>query len=72
MPLLELECKYCGAKFNKNVYSYNSLEYEKCFKCGSSDFMYKDLNKDKIDYYQGAPAFPQEKKDEKDVNYEYF
>jgi hypothetical protein len=61
MKNVELECTYCGAKWEDYVTSKADVERKICAKkgCGCSTLVVRDLAK-KIDYYQGCPPFQEE------------
>lgn len=55
---VELECTYCGHKWEKTVYNKQSIENEKCPHCGDSTLKVRDASTSKIDAYKGSPPFP--------------
>jgi hypothetical protein len=58
MALITFECKYCGRKWDKLIYSQLQGEKEAC-ACGDKRLIarVKESIK-KIDYYQGSTPFP--------------
>jgi len=60
---VSLECQYCGHKWIYRAYSKASIDKLKCNKCSDSNLTVRNLSDNKIDYYQGSPAFPQEGND---------
>jgi hypothetical protein len=58
---LIIECTYCGHKWEKAVYNKQSIEDEKCVRCGDSNLKVRDASVSKVDAYKGCPAFPQKK-----------
>lgn len=58
---LIIECTYCGHKWEKPVYNKQSIEEEKCVRCGDSNLKVRDASVSKIDAYKGCPAFPPKK-----------
>lgn len=50
----ELTCTYCGF-FWEVRYTSNSDIF--CTKCGDRNIIVKNIAKDRIDYYAGAPDF---------------
>lgn len=61
---VELECTYCGKKWEKIAYNKQSIESEVCSRCKDTNLKVRDLDTTKVDYYQGCPPFPS--KDSKD------
>jgi transcription elongation factor Elf1 len=72
---IELECTYCGKKWEATVYNKQMIEAMSCSKCGDSNLKVRDLavakidtysTKEnavsKVDYYQGCPPFPEKKR----------
>jgi len=55
--IVQIICDYCGHKWEKQVYIKAALEDLKCQKCGDKHIKFKDLDENKIDYYQGSPPF---------------
>lgn len=55
---VELECAYCGYKWDKTAYNKSSIESEKCPHCGDTNLKVRDANVAKIDAYKGCPPFP--------------
>lgn len=55
--LIELTCKYCNKKWERNVYVRSSISTERCTRCGDRNLTARDLKETKIDYYEGAPPF---------------
>lgn len=62
--LVDVECTYCGQKWEENVYNQSSLHDMKCKYCKDKNLKFKDKDKSKIDYYQGCPPFPEKPKDD--------
>lgn len=56
--IVELECTYCGKKWQIQSVNQAQIESSKCIKCGDSSLKIRDASKSKIDYYEGCPAFP--------------
>lgn len=61
---IELECTYCGHKWEKTIYNKSSIESERCPKCKDASLKVRDLAKTKVDYYKGSPPFPPGKDDD--------
>lgn len=61
---LDLECTYCGFKWQKEVYAYQTTDQLKCENgnCKDSNLKIRDLSKTKIDTYKGCPPFPKKDK----------
>lgn len=55
--IVQLECCYCGYKWEKIVYNKQSVEDEKCPKCSDTSLIVRDATA-KIDPYKGCPSFP--------------
>lgn len=55
---LEIECRYCGFKVIKEYYSKTFTKGSSCEKCKDTNLIVRDLEKTKIDQYQGCPEFP--------------
>jgi NAD-dependent SIR2 family protein deacetylase len=55
---VELECTYCGHKWEKTAYNKESIESEVCPHCKDSTLKVRDLSTSKVDYYKGSPPFP--------------
>lgn len=55
---VELECVYCGFKWEENVSSKQEIEEMLCIKgdCKDSNLKVRDVRA-KVDYYQGSPPF---------------
>ena len=71
--LFQLECKYCGAKWERQLYTSNAKA--NCYKCGDSNVKFKELAQHKVDYYKGTPAFREEDEEAKkkeDEMYDYY
>ncbi len=64
--ILEIECLYCGYKWERNVYMRTSMDNEKCLKCKDSHLKVRDMNDVKVNYYLGSPDFPSDKPDDPD------
>lgn len=54
--LVEIECTYCGFKTERQLYIKSNIT---CDKCGDKKVKLRDRDREKIDYYQGAPEFPE-------------
>jgi len=52
----DLECQYCGDKQTINAYHQSQIEHAVCIKCKDSSLTVRE-HKEKVDYYQGSPAF---------------
>ncbi len=63
---LELECMYCGHKWEKEAYNRQSVDAEICPRCKDSSLKVRDFNAARIDSYKGCPPFPPKKKDMSD------
>ena len=57
---LHFICNYCDSRWTKTVYNKITIMGERCSKCNDKQLKIIDLDKDKIDYYQGSPAFKKE------------
>lgn len=55
---LDLECMYCGHKWEKTAYDRRSIESATCPKCKDSNLKVRDRDTSKVDYYKGSPPFP--------------
>lgn len=53
---IELECTYCGRKWEMEIYNRLQVQGVKC-KCGHTKLRSKDMA-GKVDYYKGCPPFP--------------
>jgi len=71
---IELECTYCGKKWEATAYNKQMIEAMSCSKCGDSNlkvrdravskidtYTTKETTVSKVDYYQGCPPFPPKK-----------
>ncbi len=56
-------CNYCDHSWRKQVYSAESAD-KKCLKCDDRNLVVKELDKYRVDAYQGCPEFPEKKKEE--------
>jgi hypothetical protein len=56
--MVELECMYCGHKWEQTVYNKQTVENSWCPKCKDSNLKVRDLAAAKIDTYAGSPPFP--------------
>lgn len=59
--VVEMECTYCGQKWQETTMNPTSLVNTRCSKCGDKTIRMKDVTKTKVDYYQGCPPFPAKK-----------
>ncbi len=67
--ILDLTCKYCGSNWKMDT-TYRAPDREIfCFVCGDKDIAVKDVQKSKIDYYQGSPEFPKKETKDRDLNW---
>lgn len=55
---VELECMYCGHKWEQTVYNKQTVENACCPKCKDSNLKIRDASAAKIDTYKGSPPFP--------------
>jgi hypothetical protein len=55
---VELECTYCGHKWEKMVYNKQTVESERCPHCNDSNLKVRDASVSKVDTYAGSPPFP--------------
>lgn len=55
---VELECMYCGHKWEQVVYNKQTVENATCPKCKDSNLKVRDIAAAKIDTYVGSPPFP--------------
>lgn len=54
------ECQYCGNKWDKDFWvstAKESVAHEVCGTCGDKPWKISDKAPEKIDYYEGCPAF---------------
>ena len=58
---IQLECTYCGNKWNATAWSKVEIDSMICSKCKDSRLVVRDRTS-KVDYYQGSPPFPEKKK----------
>lgn len=56
-----LTCLYCNNSWRIKVYSNIKLE-GKCSKCHDTNISIKELDKSRIDAYQGCPPFAEKNK----------
>lgn len=55
----DFTCTYCNFKWD--LISTPANVYKKaCAKCGDTKLIVREWNRSKIDYYFGAPDFPEE------------
>lgn len=52
--LVSIDCNYCG--FGWEEFWDDSHDY-RCHKCNDSNLNIESIEKSKVDYYKGAPAF---------------
>ena len=66
---IQLECHYCGHKWEDTVFNKSAIEGMRCRNgnCNDSNLTVRDLAA-KVDYYQGCPPFPV-KEDKFNYNY---
>lgn len=55
--IIEMECEYCGNKWEAGAIELADIGRPICLKCGDKNIKLKDASKSKVDYYQGSPAF---------------
>lgn len=69
---IKFTCKYCNYKWVKKMYNYENSTSIKCPMCSDKSIIAKEVdNGSKVDYYAGAPAFPEKIEEKKDpVNYD--
>lgn len=56
---VELECTYCGFKWEESVSTKAEIDEMACIhgNCGDTNLKVRDVARTKIDYYQGSPPF---------------
>lgn len=59
---MQLTCQYCNWKWRLHIYSDSKIE-NKCNKCGDTNITVKELNKTRVDAYQGCPPFEEKKQE---------
>jgi len=60
---IQIECTYCGNKWNATSWSKTEIDSMICPKCKDSRLIVRDRTS-KVDYYQGSPPFPPKKQDD--------
>lgn len=63
---VQLECMYCGNKWDKIAHTKQSIESETCPKCNDSSLKVRDHQASKIDTYKGCPPFLPKKREDPD------
>lgn len=66
--IIHITCNYCDFKWEKNIYTRDSVSSEVCPKCKDTNLKVKDAKQDKIDYYEGSPAF----RDDDELDYDTY
>lgn len=58
-----LQCQYCGKEWEQTNFTNSDMMFLRCIKSGCNDknIRVRQLDKVKVDYYQGAPPFPEKK-----------
>lgn len=69
MIIVELECMYCGNKWQRLCRSKEEIEAQKCNNCGDSTLKVRDASTAKMNYYAGSKPFPEKSKE---VNWDDF
>lgn len=67
---VHITCKYCGHFWEKSVGPLWDPRYAECVKCHDKNLVVRDVADMKIDTYQGAPPFEEDKTNQYD-NSEY-
>ena len=58
---VQFTCRYCNYKWREDVYS-GVVSNKKCEKCCDTNLEVVELDKYRIDSYQGCPPFEDKKK----------
>lgn len=66
---IDLECIYCGLKWQMEVQSRPEIELLSCSTCQDTSLKVRDYAKSTINYYAGSPAFAPK---EVPVKFSYF
>lgn len=65
MNKINIECKYCGNKWEKIIWGNPSSDGLKCEVCGEGqNFFFREIKTSNIDYYDGSPPFPEVESEE--------
>ena len=54
---IDLECTYCGLKWQMEAQSRTEIELLYCLVCKDISLKVRDHSKSGIDYYAGSPPF---------------
>lgn len=66
---IEFECTYCGKKWKSFPRTQSEVEKTLCDKCGDSTLKVRDASKNKVDYYEGCPPFPEKQEAPEQYNF---
>jgi len=58
---IEITCTYCGYKIDKEAYNEASVRSLRCSKCNDKNLLFKEIIRERVDYYAGSPPFEEKK-----------